>query len=209
MIAGVILAGGRSSRMGVADKCLLPFGGSTIIGHVIATLAPQISRILINSNSDADKFLPYDLPVRADIVPGYCGPLAGILTGMRWAEEAVPGARHILAVAGDMPFLPFDLAGKLSAAIGDGDAAIVLSDGRTHPTAALWRIGLAARLEQEIVQNGLRKMHDWLKLLDVSTVEYPASPSLFFNINSQTDLAGAAAFIDVPTRGHAQNPVPA
>ena len=110
-IPALILAGGRSSRMGGGDKSLMPLHGRPMLAHVLDRIRPQVSSILINSNSDPALFAKFGLPVRADAMPGHLGPLAGLLTGMHWAEEM--SATHLLTVSCDTPFLPHDLAERI------------------------------------------------------------------------------------------------
>src|SRR6478752_10148003 len=111
-IPALILAGGRSSRMGGGDKCLMPLSGRPMLTHVLDRITPQASSILINSNSDPAQFRAFGLGVRADAVPGRPGPLAGVLTGLLWAREM--SATHLLTVPCDTPFLPYDLVEQLS-----------------------------------------------------------------------------------------------
>ena len=159
-VRAVILAGGRSLRMGGGDKCLLPLGGSTILVHVVAALQPQVGESLINGNSDPRLFFETDLEVRADTVPGRLGPLAGIRTAMEWARER--GAPFVLTVPADTPFLPpHDLVARLLAARVDGRTVIAASGGDTHPTVGLWPTALAERLHCDLV-GGIRRVRAWL-----------------------------------------------
>ena len=110
-IGGVILAGGLSSRMGGGDKSLLDLDGRPILAHVIARLSPQVDRLALNANGDPDRFAAFGLPVLADGVEGYAGPLAGVLAGMDWA--AGQGIGTIATAAADTPFFPADLVTTL------------------------------------------------------------------------------------------------
>src|SRR5262245_1961092 len=92
-ILGVILAGGRATRMGGGDKCLLELGGRPILAHVIERLAPQVAAMALNANGDPRRFAAFGLPVLADSVAGHAGPLAGVLAGLDWA--AARGASAI------------------------------------------------------------------------------------------------------------------
>ncbi|MEM6490044.1 MAG: NTP transferase domain-containing protein, partial [Pseudomonadota bacterium] len=83
-IAGVILAGGLARRMGGGDKALLALAGRPLLAHVIERLAPQVDGLALNANGDPARFARFGLPVLADTVPGFAGPLAGVLAGMRW-----------------------------------------------------------------------------------------------------------------------------
>ena len=111
---GVILAGGLASRMGGGDKSLRPLAGRRVIDHVLERLRPQVTHMALNANGDPARFAAFDLPVIADSMAEFPGPLAGILAGMDWA--AAEGAEHILTVAADTPFFPADLHPRLVAA---------------------------------------------------------------------------------------------
>ena len=100
--AGIILAGGLSRRMGGGDKGLLALGGETLLARVIARLEPQVAEIALNANGDTARFEGFGLPVIADSVAEYPGPLAGVLAGMDWA--AARGHTHIVTAAADTPF---------------------------------------------------------------------------------------------------------
>ena len=108
MIVGIVLAGGLGTRMGGADKALLPLGGRPMLAHCLQRLAPQVDRIAISANGEPARLAGFGLPVLADSVPGYPGPLAGVLAAMDWAAEA--GAGGVVSLAADTPFAPADLA---------------------------------------------------------------------------------------------------
>ena len=110
---GVILAGGLASRMGGGDKALLDLAGRPLLAHVIDRLAPQVGAMALNANGDPSRFSDWGLPVIADSVEEYPGPLAGVLAGMDWA--AGQGATHIVTAAADTPFFPRDLVTRLVA----------------------------------------------------------------------------------------------
>ena len=107
--AGIVLAGGLARRMGGGDKCLRLLNGRPILDHVIVRLAPQVPVLAINANGDPARFAAWGLPVIPDIVADNPGPLAGILTGMRWAAAA--GLRDIVTVPADTPFIPANSCG--------------------------------------------------------------------------------------------------
>lgn len=100
--AGVILAGGLATRMGGGDKCLLPLGGAPMLEGIIARLKPQVSALALNANGDAARLARFGLPVVADSVEGFAGPLAGVLAGLDWAAEQ--GIESIVTAAGIRPF---------------------------------------------------------------------------------------------------------
>src|SRR6202044_1642994 len=110
---GLVLAGGLARRMGGGDKARIRVGGATILERVLARLAPQCSRIVINANGDPARFADTGLEVVADSVPDFAGPLAGILAGLDWAAARAPGTAWLVSVPGDCPFLPNDLVARL------------------------------------------------------------------------------------------------
>jgi len=189
---GVLLAGGQSRRMGGGDKCLRPLGDRTILEHVIDRIRPQVGPLILNANGDPNRFQSYGLPVVADVVDGFAGPLAGVLTGLRWAEINAPQCEWLLSVPTDAPFVPQNLATSLRQEISVQGAqlACATSRGRTHPVVALWPVALADALEQALVGEGIRKIDRWTaryRLVEVSFDDTGVDP--FFNANRPEDLA--------------------
>lgn len=184
----VILAGGRSSRMGGGDKCLLPIAGKSLIAHILETLSPQTRDILINANSDPAPFLKFGLPVLPDAMPGFQGPLAGLLTGMRWSRRRHPRAAYLLSAASDVPFLPADLVEALSRALAERNADIAIASCPlgTHPTIGLWPVDLADRLEHDLMHTPVRAMHRWLSGFRVAQAQFPSDA--LANINTPVEL---------------------
>src|SRR5262249_50960712 len=113
---GLVLAGGLARRMGGGDKALLRIGAATILERVLDRLTPQCARIILNANGDPARFAFTQLPVVADEVPDFAGPLAGVLAGLDWAAAHAPEIEWIASVPGDCPFLPRDLVARLHAA---------------------------------------------------------------------------------------------
>jgi len=193
-ICGVILAGGQSRRMGGGDKCLAALAGKTLLRYSLDIVAPQVGPLLINSNSDPELFSEYDYPVVADVVAGFVGPLAGILTGMEWALEKAPECAWIASFASDAPFIPNDLVKRLILRVeNDGaDMACAYSGGRYHPVFAIWPVHLAGSLRAAIVESHIRKVDSWTALHNLGVVEYPVDRlDPFFNINLPEDLKKA------------------
>ena len=186
-IAGVILAGGRATRMGGGDKALLPLGGHPMLAHVIDRLRPHVGRLALNANGDASRFAGFGLPVLADTLPDQPGPLAGILAGLEWA--ATQGFTSMIAVAGDTPFLPDDIVRRLC----EGDFTLAASpdpDGtlRQHPTVGRWPVRLRQSLRISLM-NGERKMGRWAQEHGATSVVFTQQPDPFFNVNTPEDLA--------------------
>jgi molybdopterin-guanine dinucleotide biosynthesis protein A len=199
-VTGVLLAGGRSSRMGGREKALLDIGGKPMLLHVLARLRPQVGRIVINANGDPARFSGHCLPVIADRIEGYAGPLAGLHAGMEWARAETPDAKFIASVPIDCPFLPLDLVARLKAALTAKDApcAIAASEGERHPVAGLWRVDLAEALADSLKKN-VRALHRFADshgcaVADFGPVEIGgAHVDPFFNVNAPADLEKARA----------------
>jgi molybdopterin-guanine dinucleotide biosynthesis protein A len=192
---GMILAGGRAQRMGGGDKGFLPLAGRRIIDHVIARLGPQCCALAINANGDPARFAGFGLPVLPDPVPGFPGPLAGLLAAMDWAAGF--GAGAVVTVAADTPFLPADLVARLTAAATGGGAIAASPDAagelRAHPTCGLWPVALRNRLAQAIA-GGERRLGFWAESCGAGRAEFGSQPfDPFFNINMPEDLAAAEA----------------
>ena len=197
---GVILAGGLATRMGGGDKCLLMAGGRSLLAHAIDRLRPQVDGLILNANGDPARFAGFGLPVVADSVAGFAGPLAGVLAGMEAA--AARGASHIATVAGDTPFFPGDLAARLrDAAQAEGKplaCAAAPEGGRLwdHPTFGLWPVALAADLRAAL-EGGVRKVVLWTGRHGCARAVFdPGAPDgsgidPFFNVNTPADLTEA------------------
>lgn len=195
-LVGVILAGGLARRMGGGDKGLAAFGAATMLDEVVRGLAPQVGRMVLNANGDPSRFVRFGLPVIADAVPGFVGPLAGVLAGLRWAAAEAPAATHVLSVSSDAPFLPADLASRLACALGLRPAAriaLARSGGEVHPVIGLWPVALADDLEADL-RSGLRKVRDWTERHGAIAVDFPMRATLegtvdpFFNANTPEEL---------------------
>lgn len=191
MIPAVILAGGRSSRLGGGEKCLLHLGERTILDYVMLSLRPQAGLMLLNSNSVPGLFA--GIEVRADVLPGRLGPLAGVHTAMLWAREI--GAETVLTVPADTPFLPDDLMARLLAARAPGQAAIAASGGDLHPVIGLWPTALADQLEAHLA-GGAYRVRGWLGQIGFAMVDFETGAlDPFWNINTPEDLAFARAAV--------------
>jgi molybdopterin-guanine dinucleotide biosynthesis protein A len=199
---GILLAGGKSSRMGGGDKCLLPLAGRPILAHVIERLKPQVAELIINANGDPARFSAFGLPVVEDRLGGYAGPLAGIHAGLEWVRTNRPGCRFAITAASDTPFLPADLVDRLCSASGEGapNLAVARSADGMHPVFGLWPVTLAPDLEVSLLA-GHRKVSEWVRLHQAREVMFPpleiGSRTIdpFFNINRADDLAAAEAFL--------------
>jgi len=193
-LPGLILAGGLSRRMGGGDKCLLQVAGETLLDRAIGRLSPQVGQVALNANGDPLRFAPRSLPVLADCVPGFVGPLAGILTGLKWAQGL--GADWCLTIPGDTPLFPLDLANRLQQAVDDGaPAAIAASNGRPHPVFGLWPVTWITKLEESLARNrlGVWKFAQALGATEVSWDSDPHDP--FLNVNTEVDAKELEAIL--------------
>ena len=190
---GVILAGGQARRMGGGDKGRLQLGSKSLLDHVCNRLEAQVAGLALNTNGNPDRFSDLGLPVVADSIGGFVGPLAGVLAGLDWAHAQ--GKTLIVTVAADTPFFPLDLVTRLLTA-GDGMAApLVLAatrdgDGKTwrHPTFGLWPVSLRHDLRGHL-EAGLRKVIQWSDKHQGRQTVFETVPfDPFFNINNPEDL---------------------
>ncbi len=201
-LAGVLLAGGLGSRMAAdgqgADKPLRLLGSTTLLGHAIARMAPQVAALVLNANGDPARFATFGLDVVADAIPGHPGPLAGILAGMRWA--ATRGFADVMSIPTDTPFLPPDLASRLNAArhAANVPLACAASGGWTHPVIGIWPVSLADVLEADL-RAGIRKIDAWTARQGITSAEFSTNPfDPFFNVNRPEDLAEAERMLATP-----------
>lgn len=190
-VAGIILAGGRARRMGGGEKALLDLGGRPVIAHVITRLG--VARA-ISANGDPARLARFGLPVLPDEVPGWPGPLAGVLAGMEWA--AMQGFSHVVTAAADTPFFPPDLPSRLIAGLAGHAIALAATpdaDGmRPHPTFGIWDVGLRSDLRRALRDEGMRKVAAWADRHGATSIRFD-DPEAFFNINTPQDLAIARA----------------
>lgn len=197
---GVILAGGLATRMGGGDKGLLPLGQGTLMDQVIARIEPQVAGLALNANGDPDRFAALGLPVLADSIPNYAGPLAGVLAGLDWA--ATQGADTIVTVAADTPFFPCDLVPQLMLAAEGMDHPLVLAatpDPKRgiarHPTFGLWPVALRDDLRAAL-NDGVRKVVLWTDKHNGCLAEFSVTGiDPFFNVNTPEDLATATGML--------------
>ncbi len=197
-VLGLLLAGGLSRRMGGGDKCLRPLGGRPMLSHAIERVRPQVRRLVLNANGDPGRFAGFGLPVVADGVAGFAGPLAGVLAGLDWAAESAPDLAYVASFPTDAPFLPADLVARLLAPVARGEAelAAAASGGQVHPVVGLWPVMLRWELRRALTEEGVRKVDVWTARYRLAVVEFPATPiDPFFNANSPEDLAEAEKLI--------------
>ena len=187
---GCILAGGRASRLGGIDKSLTEIGRRTVLERIIERIGPQVKSTVLNANGDHQRFAATRLPVVADSIQGFAGPLAGIVTGLEWAQEH--GSEWMLSIPADTPFLPSDLVARLREALTGNDIACAASNGRRHPIVALWPVTVIGELRSQLTAGRLRKAEAFVERYRVGLAEWSAEPyDPFFNINRPQDVIEA------------------
>jgi molybdopterin molybdotransferase len=202
-ITGLILAGGRGTRMGRVDKGLQPFHGSTLAAHVLQRLAPQVAGVAISANRNQGVYEAMGVPVWADELAGFEGPLAGLQTALRRC-----GTPLLLTAPCDSPFLPADLAVRLHAALVEQDADLAVavttesdesgdSYQRVHPVFSLMKASVLPQLTAYL-DSGARRMDGWYKSVRVAEVLF-SDGAAFRNINTLGDLKDMEA---LAARGH-------
>ncbi len=197
-IVGVLLAGGLSRRMGGGDKNLLNLDKRPILAHVIEKVEGQVTTLILNANGPADRFSDYGLPVVSDVIEGYAGPLAGILTGMEWAAANAPESQWLASFPTDAPFLPTNLVSQLKRAIdaNGADMACAMSNERTHPPIALWPIRLREDLRLAMINEDMRKIDLWTARYSIEHVAFDDQAiDPFFNVNRPENLEEAERYL--------------
>lgn len=195
-ITGLILAGGRGSRMGNVDKGLQAFKGRPLVAHAISRLAPQVGPLALNVNRSQEQYAQFGLPLWPDLLSDFAGPLAGLHAGL--SRCATP---YLLSVPCDSPLLPLNLAARLSNALEDTDAALAFAssdredDGgdrdmragrQRHPVFCLLKTALLPQLD-DYLHGGGRKMEAWMDTLAFVDV-YFGDSAPFSNINTLQQL---------------------
>src|SRR5207247_563524 len=193
-ILGLVLAGGLARRMGGGDKTRMRVGDQTILERVPTRLNPHCTAVILNDNGDPARFADTAFPVVADSVPGFAGPLAGILAGLDWAAAHAPAITDVASVPGDCPFLPGDLVARLSAArrVAGLPLACARSGEWRHPVVGLWPVALREDLRKALLEENLRKIESWTARHGIAVADWPATPvDPFFNVNTPADAAEA------------------
>ncbi len=190
-ITGVVLAGGQGRRMGTVDKGLVELDGQPLVAHVIARLAPQVGALIINANQNHDRYAAFGYPVFADAIGGFAGPLAGLHAALTAAMTP-----FVLTSPCDSPFLPADLAARLSVALAaaTADVAVARTFTQPHPVFALVRCAVLGHLERFLGEGG-RKIDAWYASLPTTEVAFDDEADAFRNINTVAELAANAKSI--------------
>ena len=193
-ITCVILAGGLSRRMGHIDKAFIGLDNKPLLAHVLGQMQPQTAITIINANGDPERFSQWGLPVVADTVEDFPGPLAGVLAAMEWNRKHQPQNRWIISVPVDSPFVPGDLVTRLLVSVEQNraDMACAKSNNRHHPVIGLWPVALADNLRQSITCESIRKVDLWTSRFNLVHTEFDTTNGdPFFNINRPQDVEQA------------------
>jgi len=187
-VAGIVLAGGQGRRMGGVDKGLVELAGRPMIAHVLERFRPQVGELVINANQNLDRYGAFGVPVIADAVGGFAGPLAGLHAGLSGTTKP-----YACTVPCDSPFLPRDLVARLAAALERQatQLAVARTFDQPHPVFALARRDVLPNLGA-FLANGGRKIDAWYAALAVTEVAFDDEADAFRNINTREELAAAA-----------------
>ena len=181
-ITGVILAGGRGSRMGGKDKGLMPYRNRALYLHVLQRLQPQVTTVWINANRNIEVYQQSGLPVICDTLANFSGPLAGMLTALTRVTT-----EWVMFAPCDTPALPDNLVERLWYEKGGAPAVWVCTEQRDHPTLALVHASIAEQLRHYLA-SGERRLMVFLQQADGHRVLFSGQESYFKNINYPDDL---------------------
>ena len=188
-VTGLILAGGKGSRMGGVDKGLQAFRGKRLVDHVYERFAPQVGGVVINANQNHEEYKTFGVRVVSDALKekagGYAGPLAGLHAGLSVSKRP-----FLASVPCDSPFLPADLIERLYQRIDESGAelAVAKTGDQPHPVFSLMRRGVLDHLA-EFLKGGGRKIDAWYATLNVVEVAFDDEAEAFSNFNTIEELA--------------------
>ncbi len=184
-VTGLILAGGKGSRMGGVDKGLKNFRGKRLVDHVYERLAPQVGGVVINANQNHDEYKSFGVRVVSDAIGGFAGPLAGFHAGLSVSKRP-----FLASVPCDSPFLPTDLVERLFARLDEtgSELAVAKTGEQAHPVFSLMRRGVLDHLT-DFLKGGGRKIDAWYATLNVVEVAFDDEAEAFSNINTLEELA--------------------
>ena len=184
-VTGIVLAGGKGTRMGSVDKGLQPLRGKPMVAWAIARLRPQVDEIVINANQNLEIYRAFGHTVVADEIGGFAGPLAGLHAGLNAAAHPL-----VVTVPCDSPFLPNDLVSRLNSSLKENDLAVAKTGPQPHPVFALMKREVRQSLEAFLASGG-RKIDTWYAALKVVEVPFDDEADAFRNINTLEELKGA------------------
>ncbi len=182
-ITGVILAGGKGSRMGGVDKGLIKFQGRPLVEHILERVKPQVNEVVINANRNLQKYAGYGVKVVRDEQQESQGPLAGIASAM-----AITTTPLLLTTPCDSPFLPINLAQRLYLALTDNDVDLAVANtGKLQPVFCLVKTDLRNSL-MNFMAGGGRKIDLWYNQIRYTSADFSDIPECFTNINTPQDM---------------------
>lgn len=183
-VTGLILAGGKGSRMGGVDKGLQAFRGKRLVDHVYERFAPQVGGVIINANQNHEEYKTFGVRVVSDAIGGFAGPLAGLHAGLSVSKRP-----FLASVPCDSPFLPADLIERLYQRIDESGAelAVAKTGDQPHPVFSLMRRTVLDHLA-DFLKGGGRKIDAWYATLNVVEVAFDDEPDAFSNINTREEL---------------------
>lgn len=198
--AGVILAGGRSSRMGITRKALLELNGRPLLAHVISRIQAHLEPLLLSCEIETSDFDGFGLAVVPDLLPRYRGPLTGLYSALQLLADQGQNKGLVLCPC-DAPFIPDNLVQTLlDAGQDDNEPVVVVSyQGVLQPTFSLWQSHHLPVIREAVVNKGMGGLKHILASLPHTVVEWaPAEPPPFFNVNTLAELQAAATWLDRP-----------
>lgn len=196
--AGVVLVGGRSSRMGVSHKALVELNGRPLLAHVIDRLQPQLGPMMLSCESKIDEFDSFGLPLVPDLLPHHRGPLTGLCSALQYQADTGQDNGLVLCPC-DAPFIPDKLVQTLlDAGQGQDKPVVVISyQGMLQPTFSLWQTQHLPVIREAAINKGMGGLKHVLSLLPNVVVEWEETePSPFFNVNTPAELESAALWLD-------------
>lgn len=198
-IGGVILAGGKASRMSFRDKALAPLNGKPLLEYVIGKATPQVRQLALSVNHNIERYQAFELPIVSDRDASYAGPLLGILSAMHWFKDTqdYKGIRYLACFPGDVPEFPRDVVSQLTQELSSESATVayITHQDQIQPLFSIWHLDLIGQIEEAIVAGlyGPKLLFDSLNAVAVNCDDI--SPGTFCNINSIEDLNAAALLI--------------
>jgi molybdopterin-guanine dinucleotide biosynthesis protein A len=180
-----VIAGGQSSRMGGGNKGIKPLQEKMMIAHVIERIAPQCASVVINVNNPPEEYRALGYPLLEDSIPGYLGPLAGVLAVLEAFEHEL-----ILVLPCDTPLIPTDLVERMHTQLlkTDSDICTIEADGSLHPIFMLLKRQLAPSI-RAFLESGERRVGFWLKQQRYCVADFSDNATAFSNINTPEEFA--------------------
>lgn len=179
-ITGLVLAGGRATRMGGEDKGLIRIAGQPMVAHVLQRLRPQVQKLLVNANRNAAAYAELRVRVVPDRMPEFPGPLAGMASGLAAADTP-----WVVTAPCDSPLIPADLVARLYRAVREQDADLAVAEGggRLQPVFALLPVSLLGDLEAYLL-SGERKIDHWFRQHRMAVADFSDCAETFINVNT-------------------------